>query len=231
MSKLETRVNLAQFEVREEGEEMTFEGYASVFNSPSEPLPFREYVAPGAFTRSLKSRNDIKLLWNHDTGAVLGSTRAGTLRLSEDDRGLKVVASLAPTSLGRDVAALIKRGDVDSMSFGFSVIKDSWNAEGTERTLNSVRLHEVSIVSFPAYKGTAGSTSVRGLELAAQRADVDPDALADALLKVEAGEEITTDDRDLLSRVIDKLAPTPEPASDDLGMLALKKKKLKLLEM
>jgi HK97 family phage prohead protease len=235
LSKLETRVNVVDFEIREDGEGgMTFTGYAAVFNSPSEPLPFTERIAPGAFRGSLKNRNDIKLLWNHDTGAVLGSTRAKTLRLTEDERGLYVEAQLPNTTLGRDARELIKRGDVDSMSFGFTVARDgeSWSDDGRERTLRKINLHEVSIVAFPAYSATAGTASVRGLDKVAQRAEVDVDALADALLKLEAGEDITVDDRDLLKTVIDRLAPQEEAVEapqGDLDMLALKKKKLELL--
>jgi hypothetical protein len=108
---------------------------------------------------------------------------------------------------------------------------DEWNAEGTERVLKSVRLHEVSLVAFPAYPETAGTATVRGLDKIAKRADVDADALADALLKIENGEDITTDDRQLLEKVLSELAPEvvePEP-DKSLEMLALKKKKLQLL--
>jgi HK97 family phage prohead protease len=234
VAKLETRTNSTDFEVRETSEGMTFEGYAALFDSPSQPLPFIERIAPGAFTRSLKSRNDIKMLWNHNTGEVLGSTRAGTLRLSEDDRGLKVWAMLPNTTTGRDAAELIRRGDVDSMSFGFSVPNggDEFNSDGSERTLKEVRLHEVSVVAFPAYAGTAGTTTVRGLDRLAQRAEVDADALADALLKVEMGDDITAADRELLERVLEKLAPESEAEQETKGsleMLQLKKKKLELL--
>lgn len=235
LSKLETRVNVVDLEIREDAQGgMTFTGYAAVFNSPSEPLPFTERIAPGAFRGSLKNRNDIKLLWNHDTGAVLGSTRAKTLKLTEDERGLYVEAELPNTTLGRDVRELVKRGDVDSMSFGFTVARDgeSWSDDGRERTLRKINLHEVSIVAFPAYSATAGTASVRGLDKVAQRAEVDVDALADALLKLEAGEDITVDDRDLLKTVIDRLAPQEEAVEEskgDFDMLALKKKKLELL--
>jgi HK97 family phage prohead protease len=237
VKKLETRTNQTSFEIRElEGSDgMTFEGYASVFNSESEDLGgFREVVAPGAFKRSLRSRNDIKLLWNHDTGAVLGSTRAGTVTLVEDERGLKVRAQLPNTTLGRDTAELIRRGDVDSMSFGFSVIKDTWDETGTNRTLNAVRLHECSVVAFPAYGGTAGTTIMRGLDKVAKRANVDADELADALLKLEEGGELSMDEANMLSRVVDELKPAAqdvEPtANNDMDMLLLKKKKLELME-
>ena len=163
---MEQRTATSTIELREDGDGMTFRGYASVFNAPSQPLPFTEIVKPGAFKRSLQARNDIKLLWNHDTGQVLGSTRAGTLKLTEDSNGLFVEATLPNTTMGRDAKELIKRGDVNAMSFGFSVPSggDSWSDDGSTRELNSVRLHEISIVAFPAYSQTAGTTSVRNGE-------------------------------------------------------------------
>jgi HK97 family phage prohead protease len=236
LSKMETRVNAADFEIRETDDGMQFSGYAAVFNSDSEPLPFTERIAPGAFRGSLQNRNDIKLLWNHSTGDVLASTRSGTLRITEDARGLYVEADMAPTTVGNNARELIKRGDVDSMSFGFTVARggDEWNSEGTVRTLNRVSLHEVSIVAFPAYTATAGTTAVRGLDKVALRAEVDADALADALFKVENGEDISADDRQLLTAVIDELGPTVEPIVEDFTgqqqLLSLKKKKLELLE-
>jgi len=134
--------------------------------------------------------------------------------------------------VGRDARELISRGDVDAMSFGFTVARggDEWSADGSVRTLTKINLHEVSIVAFPAYTATAGSTAVRGLDKVAKRAEVDADALADALLKIENGEDITSDDRNLISTVLDKLSPAEEPEQDDYGleMLALKKKKLQL---
>ena len=236
-SKFETRVSSADFEIRETPDGMTFEGYAAVFNSRSENLGgFTEFVAPGAFTRSLKTRNDVKLLWNHDSGQVLGSTRARTLTLTEDARGLKVTALLPNTQLGRDTAELLKRGDVDAMSFGFNVIKDAWNPTGDERTLEAVRLFEVSIVAFPAYSATAGTATVRSFEALVTRAEVDADALEVALTKLEAGEDLDNDSRNLLTAVIEKLSPSaefqpdPEPSViGDLGLLALKKKKIEFL--
>lgn len=237
MATIEKRVNAVEFELREaEGGGSTFVGYAAVFNSPSEPLPFTERVAPGAFGRSLRSRNDVKLLWNHDSGQVLGSTRAKTLRLIEDDRGLRVEADLPNTTLGRDTAELIKRGDVDSMSFGFTTIRDKWSNDGNERTLEAVRLHEVSIVAFPAYKATSGTTNVRSLFRLAVRAEVDAEALADAMLKLEQGETLDEGARDVLNKAINTLSPVAEPLADpepetigDLGLLELKRKKMELL--
>jgi len=237
MAKIEKRTNEVKFELRAvEGEEgMTFTGYAAVFNSPSEPLPFIERIAPGAFKRSLKARNDIKLLWNHDTGAVLGSTRAGTLKLEEDNYGLRVTAVLPDTTLGRDVRTLVQRGDVNAMSFGFSVPAggDSWNAEGTERTLKSVRIFEVSVVAYAAYSATAGTATVRSFDGVAKRAEVDADQLADAMLAIEDGKDLSLEQSELLTKVIQRLTPQEEAEveanSEDLTALELKKKKFELL--
>jgi HK97 family phage prohead protease len=234
LSKFEQRVMVSDLEIRSENG-MTLEGYAAVFNSRSENLGgFTEQIAPGAFTATLKARNDIKLLWNHDTANVLGSTRAGTLMLTEDSRGLRVKAELPDTNLGRDIAYLVKRGDIDSFSFGFSVNEDSWNSAGNERTLESVRLFEVSLVSFPAYSATAGTATVRGIDQLAKRADVDADQLADALLKVEGGETISTEQKEMLSKVIDTLSPEEAEEQgeefDAEAWVELKKKKLEYLK-
>lgn len=234
LSKFEQRVMVSDLEIRSENG-MTLEGYAAVFNSRSENLGgFTEQIAPGAFTATLKARNDIKLLWNHDTANVLGSTRAGTLMLTEDSRGLRVKAELPDTNLGRDIAYLVKRGDIDSFSFGFSVNEDSWNSAGNERTLESVRLFEVSLVSFPAYSATAGTATVRGIDQLAKRADVDADQLADALLKVEGGETISAEQKEMLSKVINTLSPEEAEEQgeefDAEAWVELKKKKLEYLK-
>lgn len=235
LTKMEHRTAQVKFELREvdaETKRMSFVGYAAVFNSASEPLPFTEVIERGAFARSLKSRNDVKLLLNHDTGRVLGSTRAGTLRLIEDEIGLRAEADLPPTTDGNDISILLQRGDIDSMSFGFTVPVggDSWNADGSVRTLKSVRIHEVSIVTFPAY--TATTASVRSVDATAIRADVDADELADALLKIEANEDLTERDAAILNEVVNKLtAKADDPAVlDETLSTDVLSKKLDLLK-
>jgi HK97 family phage prohead protease len=221
----EVRTNSVEFEVRAEGDGMTFTGYASVFNSPSQDLGgFIEYVAPGAFKRSLQSRNEVKLLWNHDSGEPLASLRGGTMQLVEDDRGLKVTATLPQTSRGKDVAELLRTKVIDSMSFGFNVIKDTWSRDGQTRTLDSVRLFEVSIVSFPAYEAT--TAQVRS------QPTINPDQLADALLKLESGEELDEENATLITEVVNKLKANPgveEVIDNGLDLLDLKKKQFDLL--
>jgi len=202
----ETRVSDVDFEIRAEGDKITFSGYAAVFNSASHPLPFTERIAPGAFKRSLQARNDVKLLWNHDSGEVLASTRSGTMRLYEDAHGLKVEAELAPTTRGKDLSILMKRGDINKMSFGFTVQQDSWSPDGNTRTLESVRLIEASIVTFPAYE--ASVAQVRSLD------QIDTEKLSDALLALETSDSLTPDQAGLLENVIKQLTKGETPVEE-----------------
>ena len=208
---METRTAPIEIEFRDGSDGMTFEGYAAVFNSDSEPIPpgFTETIDPGAFNRTLRSRNNVFLLWSHDTSMPLASTRSKSLTLAEDSKGLMVSATLPNTTQGRDAAELVRARVVESMSFGFSVPRggDSWSADGSRRALKEVRLHEVSLVALPAYKAT--SANVRSVDALADTTGEDPDALADAMSALERG-MLTTDQAGLLSTVIGKLSPTLE---------------------
>ena len=226
------RITVNEFEIRDlgEGDGMAFTGYAAVFNSASEPLPFIERIAPGAFANSLSSRNEIKMFVNHDTTRVLASKRAGTLRLSEDAHGLRVEADLPPTTDGKDLAILMKRGDVDSMSFGFSVPSggDTWSPDGTTRELREVRLHEVSIVTaFPAY--TATSAGVRSLDNLAAATGADAGLLDAAITKLEAGEMLDDDAAMLIESVVQKLRADTTIGDEAKASLDMKRKQLDLL--
>lgn len=189
----------------------SFSGYAAVWDSPSEPLPFIETINRGAFTRTLDAGNRIQLLHAHNHELILASTRGGTLRLQEDDRGLRIEAELADTTWGRDVATLVRRGDIAAMSIGFSVPQggDSWSDDGNERMLNEVRLHEVSTVGSPAYDATTASV---------RSSDQDP-ALFAALERLGNGQTLTADEVDLVQRSTDDLGPKPEPRTP-LALLA-----------
>jgi HK97 family phage prohead protease len=248
--KVERRIkNDVDFELRiQDGQTdgMRFTGYAAVFNSDSEPLPFTERILPGAFKRSLKSRNEIKLFMNHNMDKVLGSTRAKTLKLTEDSKGLLAEAVLPDTTDGRDLSVLMQRGDVNSMSFGFSVPQggDRWSNDGQTRELKEVRLHEVSIVTgFPAYEAT--TASVRSLDTLAQVLGMDADMLEFVISKLEDGEPLSGDQADLLIEVVSKLreqSPVELPMdneqivvsvdqiiSDEMSSLEIKRKHLDLL--
>lgn len=130
------------------------EGYVATFGAEADLGSFAETIAPGAFRQSIGG--DVVALLDHDMGQVLGRTRSGTLRLSEDAKGLAFSLDLPDTSAGRDVAALAARGDLGGMSFGFMVPKGGEQWEGERRTLVAIDLREVSVVSaFPAYPDTS----------------------------------------------------------------------------
>lgn len=157
---IETRYfTLSELRAETEGETRKISGYASVFNSFSEPIGgmFREIVRPGAFRKTI-SEGDQVLLWSHDTAKPLARKSAGTLNLSEDERGLKFEAKMNGTSWADDAMKAIESRDVTQMSFGFSVIKDRWTFdqqnELDQRELLEVALFEVSPVAFPAYPAT-----------------------------------------------------------------------------
>lgn len=154
----ERRSFLQPLEVRADQGAMTLTGYAAVFGQATDLGPFREQIAPGAFSDTLR-RSDVRALFNHDASKVLGRLSAGTLRLTEDATGLSAEIDLPDTTDGRDVRELVRRGDVSGMSFGFSVPVggDRWDFTDDVplRTITAVQLYEVSAVTFPAYEGTS----------------------------------------------------------------------------
>lgn len=204
-----------EFEVRALGDGMEFTGYAAVFDSPSEDLGgFRESIKPGAFTRSLNAAKnggrDIKAFLNHADTVVLGSTRAKTLRLAEDTRGLVAEITLPDNEWGRPVRDAVRRGDISAMSFGFTVPAkgDSWNDSRTERTLHEVRLFEVSpVTGWPAYAST--SASVRSILDAT--AEEDAQRIAD---------DLTDEQATVLLRVLNRRSTSPLITPTVAGLLA-----------
>jgi uncharacterized protein len=141
-------------ELRASDDGRTLVGYASVFDSPSEPLPWIEYVRRGAFRKTIKDGADVRLLIDHE-GIPLARTRSGTLMLREDDIGLRVEAHLDDTNPdAMRVISAMRRGDLSQMSFAFQTVKDSWSADRSVRDLKEVRLFDVSVVTYPAYEET-----------------------------------------------------------------------------
>ena len=158
---------LDEIEVREaDADGPLIVGYAAVFNQLSENLGgFRERIAPGAFRESLAAGDDVRALWEHDPQYVLGRNVAGTLTLAEDRQGLRVAIRPPATTWAADLMTSMRRGDVNQMSFGFSVPKggDSWEmVDGTQiRTLKRVRLADVSVVASPADPTTSAEARAR----------------------------------------------------------------------
>lgn len=152
------RSSTSEFKTRENGEDLVIEGYFAVFNSNYTLWPgATESVDPGAFDDTLS--DDIRALINHDTTLVLGRTKAGTLDLKVDSRGLWGSIKINP----KDADAMnqyerVKRGDVDQCSFGFDIEEEEteFREDGSVHwTIKRVRLYEVSCCTFPAYEDTS----------------------------------------------------------------------------
>lgn len=149
----------------ESSDAMTVEGYAAVCNERSliwesklSGYKYYEIIAPGAFDGA--DLSNVVMRYNHsDQNPLLARTANGTLRLATDAHGLRVGADIADTSFGRDMYALIKRGDITQMSFGFTVTEESWDEDQDKkevtRTIKRIGVvGDVSPVDFPAYDGT-----------------------------------------------------------------------------
>lgn len=154
----QTRSMATNFSTREEttGEKI-IEGYFAVFNQETELWPGAfEEISPEAFNSSLS--NDIRALTNHETTLVLGRNKSGTLKLSVDSRGLWGQITINENdSDALNLYERVKRGDVDQCSFGFNILNEEtdWREDGTVKwLLKEIDLHEVSVVTFPAYEGT-----------------------------------------------------------------------------
>ena len=191
-------------------EEKKLIGYAAVFNSLSQDLwGFREQITPGAFEKTIK-KEDVRALWNHDPNFVLGRTKSKTLILEEDDRGLKVEITPPDTQWANDLMASIARKDVSQMSFGFNVITDSWEIKNgvNMRTLEEVRLIDVSPVTFPAY--TATKIQARSLM---KKVGIDIEGIDRVLVRIEHGLEVSQEDEAVLRAAIDKFTSLLPPVA------------------
>lgn len=152
---LQTQIDTVSAD-EEEAAGSTISGYAATFGKVADLWWFDEVIAPGAFAESARD-DDVVFVFNHDVDALLGRTVAGTLRLSEDEKGLRYELDLPDTQLGRDVRELVRRGDLNSMSFSFDTLEEEVDHDRDKplRTLKRVRLWDVSIVTYPAYDGTS----------------------------------------------------------------------------
>ncbi|UUG68593.1 prohead protease [Halomonas phage YPHTV-1] len=179
MSKTEMEVReilTNKIEIREDEDgNRTITGYAVKWEKKSHVLgmffKFREKFKKGAFADSLNN-DDQRYLWSHDVSKVLGRTKNNTLRLEEDDVGLRFELDLPKTTLGNDTYESIKRGDVDGVSFGFRKEDDEIEEPDDDlpiRTVKKAKLLEVSAVAFPAYPDS--EVSARGYDRMKQYED------------------------------------------------------------
>lgn len=205
------------YELRATSDGFTFDGYAAVFNKPSAAMrfagvgnsrPFREVIHAGAFSKTLAETPDVTLRYQHNLTALpLARTKAGTMTLAEDDRGLRVQAMLPDNEWGRPVRDAIARGDISGMSFRFQKVIEKWTRDGETqvRHLHEIRLGpEVSVTDFPAYPDT--TATVRAL---AEEADVDPEELIAAVAALKPEARLTSGQRDALLAVVNTHSDVP----------------------
>lgn len=186
------RTKVGPIELRETTSGLTLTGYASVTGAAYDMGPYMETISRGAFKKTLSERPDVQLLINHD-GLPLARTTTGTLRLSEDDRGLRVEADVDPDD--PDVRRLVPKmrsGNVDEMSFAFRAVKQDWNDDWTSREIREVSIDrgDVSVVSY----GANPATSVTFRDM------------TDALLEVRDGKTLSAKTMTTLEQVLGLVA-------------------------
>jgi len=150
-----------QFEITRDEQtpdERTIEGYFALYESETELWAGSyEIISKGAFENTIQ-KNDIRALWNHNTQYVLGRNKNGSLQLKADDKGLFATIKLPNTQYAEDLYSLVQRGDIDQASFGFNIIDEELEelADGGYRwRIKDIDLHEISVVTFPAYENTS----------------------------------------------------------------------------
>lgn len=173
LSKVEVRDNEPETD-EENGQQQgkVISGYAILFNEPSQPMPvdnstFTETISPQALQGVDLSK--LVMIYNHDYANILASVKAGTLDVNVDEKGLAFKATLPDTTVANDVYENIKAGNLDSMSFGFSVLADEWQQadDGSyTRQIDKIEnLYELSVVTLPAYDGTELTVDTRNLKI------------------------------------------------------------------
>lgn len=168
-TKFLTRNFKSNLTIREEVEkqEKVIEGYFVVFNTETELWPGAfEEIDSGAFYETLE--NDIRALINHNTEMVLGRTKSGTLEIRLDEKGLWCRIVINENDIdAMNLYARVQRGDVDQCSFGFNILEEEteFRDDGTVKwTIKKIDLHEVSVVTFPAYEATGVQARKRDFE-------------------------------------------------------------------
>jgi HK97 family phage prohead protease len=186
----------------EDGTSVTFTGYAAVYDDEAHG----ERIAPGAFTKTVNDRADVRFLVNHD-GVPLARTKSGTLTLDANDpRGLGVTAQLDRANPRvQELESAMRRGDLDQMSFSFAPVQER-DVEGV-RELREVKLFDVSAVTFPWYEGTSAEMRTEAVELVTRYAQ----DLGVELPPIEP--EITPDTT--ATEPVEPPTPTEEPSTEE----------------
>ncbi len=168
-------LNIEARATKEENGERYLEGTPIVYNSESRLIAeggkvFRELITPGALTETLQSEDlDVKAVWMHQRGQLLGTTKSGTVNLTESDEGVQMRLKVPNTTLGNDMYELVERGDITEMSFKFMIgdkENERWSENSTGEPLRTISkidgLYDVSFVDEGAYGDT--TVALRSLE-------------------------------------------------------------------
>lgn len=206
---------VADFEVRAAGDELVLEGYAAVFEKPypifggAQEGGWDEIVDRRAFDATLAAKPDVHLLINHE-GLPLARTKSGTMDLSTDKTGLKVVARLDPSDSDvQRIEAKMRRRDLDEMSFAFRTIRHEIDEDKSTRRLLEVSIHkgDVSVVNFGANDAT--SVKLRSAAAAiALIAEADPEPVMAELRSIDHPLEALSAARRILDTLIRQITPT-----------------------
>ena len=180
-----------------DGEPNCIEGYVAKFNSVTNFKGIREMILPGAFKDTLDKAKrgiiDLLALKDHDSKQVLGRTSNGTLKLTEDDVGLKVQIFPPESTLGRDTLSEVRSGHINGGSFGFITKSSDIDVHAGVRRLKGLDFEEITATGVPIYNDTHLAVARRALEGIENIKDV-------------AEEQILTEDRvrELVSEVLEK---------------------------
>jgi HK97 family phage prohead protease len=173
-----------------------------------------EVIAPGAFTKTLEAKTEVRALWNHNDSQVLGSTKSGTLELEDTPEGLLCRCELPKTSYADDLFEIVSRGDVTTMSFGFYPVVWENEEGGKVRRLQEIVLDEVSFgVTYPAYSETTSQTHIRYQHRLMKRS-IDVEAINTLLDKETLSDEDKAQIKELiesLQGLIGTSEPSPGP--------------------
>nr|DAR31468.1 MAG TPA: prohead serine protease [Caudoviricetes sp.] len=165
MGKMEMRMALLESANNDENKQLV-EGYAAVFNqraliweSEWSGWKYMEVIDRNAFNGA--DMNDTVFKYNHgDVAMILARTSNNTLTMNTDDKGLRISADIIDTNNGTDVYKLIKRGDLNKMSFAFTVKSERTEVDKENkiytRTITAFdKIYDVAVVDVPAYDGTS----------------------------------------------------------------------------
>lgn len=193
---------------------MTVEGYAMLYDQPSVPMPFVEYIDRGALDNVDLSK--VLLLYGHDLNSVLARSDAENLQLRADDKGLWFRATLPDTTLGRDTYTNVANGNLKGCSVGFKIGDDKWLQGNDGQVIHHIRsfnqLIEISITPIPAYTETSVDVqrSLEAFMKGENEVEIDYDKLADAVADkleqrfAEQADVETTDEADKQDQDVEK---------------------------